>query len=402
MLQPSVAEAAAHPGSIVAALKARVASGALTDDPAQDGVAQHLDALVSKLRAMRRAPTRPLLGFLGLQAANSEVPCGCYIWGAVGRGKTMLMDLFFETVPLKSKRRVHFHAFMAEVHARIHAWRQARQRGEVKGDDPIKPVAHALAASASLLCFDEFAVTDITDAMILSRLFAALFERGVVVVATSNVPPQDLYRDGLNRALFLPFISQIEARMDVLQLDAARDFRLQRLSAANIWIVPANTSAKAALDQLFDDLAAGMRAGPRDLDVLGRKLHVPMAAGPVARFDFAALCEAALGPADYLALAREFHSLMIDNVPRLDPANRNVARRFILLVDTLYDAHVKLAASAAAEPPEIYQGINGAEAFEFARTASRLAEMRSLDYLALAHGRADSVASGSSAGLVET
>ncbi len=395
-------EAAAPVGGIAATLQMRVAAGVLTVDPAQAGVAQRLDALVAQLRDERRAQRRPLLGFLGLRAASLELPRGCYIWGAVGRGKTMLMDLFFETVPLKSKRRVHFHAFMAEVHARVHAWRQARLRGEVKGDDPIKPVANALAASACLLCFDEFAVTDIADAMILSRLFAALFERGVVVVATSNVPPQDLYRDGLNRVLFLPFITQIEAHMDVLQLDAARDFRLQRLSAANIWIVPSDASARAALDRLFADLAAGMQAGPRDLDVLGRKLHVPLAAGPVARFDFAALCEAALGPADYLALAHEFHSLIIDNVPRLEAANRNAARRFILLVDTLYDAHVKLAASAATEPPEIYQGTNGAEAFEFARTVSRLAEMRSLDYLALAHGRADSVASGSSAGLVAT
>lgn len=383
-------------------LQARVDSGVLTHDPAQADIAQRLDALVEHLHAPRRPPTRPLLGFLGLRTASAELARGCYIWGAVGRGKTMLMDLFFETVPLESKRRVHFHAFMAEVHARIHQWRQARQRGEIKGDDPIRPVANALAASAGLLCFDEFAVTDITDAMILTRLFTALFERGVVVVATSNVPPQDLYRDGLNRALFLPFIAQIEAHMDVLQLDAARDFRLQRLSAANIWMVPADIGARAALDRLFVDLAVGMRAGPRDLDVLGRKLHVPLAAGPVARFDFAALCEAPLGPADYLALAREFHSLIIDNVPRIEANDRNVARRFILLVDTLYDAHVKLAASAAVEPPDIYQGTNGAEAFEFARIVSRLAEMRSLDYLGLAHGRADSVASGSSAGLVET
>ena len=374
----------------------------MTADVAQDEIALRLDRLASQLRDARRASPRPLLAFLGQRIVHADAPRGIYIWGAVGRGKTMLMDLFFEAVPLKAKRRVHFHAFMADVHARIHAWRQARLRGEVKGDDPIKPVAEALTAEAHLLCFDEFVVTDIADAMILSRLFTALFERNVVVVATSNVPPHQLYRDGLNRALFLPFIAEIEARMDVLQLDAARDFRLQRLASENIWIVPADGAARLVLDRLFADLAVGIAAGPRDLEVLGRKLHVPLAAGPVARFSFSALCEAPLGAADYLTLAREFHSLIIDDVPRLAADSRNAARRFILLIDTLYDAHVKLAASAAAAPDEIYRGTTGAEAFEFARTVSRLAEMQGLDYLALAHGRSDSLASGSSAGLVET
>ena len=371
-------------------------------DAAQAEVAMRLDLLANQLRDERRASPRPLLAFLGHRNSGPYTPHGIYVWGAVGRGKTMLMDLFFEAAPLKAKRRVHFHAFMADVHARIHVWRQQRLRGEIKGDDPIKPVAEALAADAHLLCFDEFAVTDIADAMILSRLFSALFERHVVVVATSNVPPHELYRDGLNRTLFLPFIDEIEARMDVLQLDAARDFRLQRLVSENIWIVPADGAARFVLDRLFEDLTVGMPAGPRDLDVLGRKLHVPLAAGPVARFSFADLCEAPLGPADYLALAREFHSLIIDDVPLLAPDDRNAARRFIMLIDTLYDAHVKVAASAAAEPNEIYQSATGAEAFEFARTVSRLAEMRGFDYLALAHGRSDSVASGSSTGLVET
>ncbi|MBV1706343.1 MAG: AFG1 family ATPase [Hyphomicrobiales bacterium] len=374
----------------------------MTADAAQDQIALRLDQLAAQLGEERRIAPRPFLAFLGQRIVSAGAPRGVYIWGAVGRGKTMLMDLFFETVPLKRKRRVHFHAFMADVHARIHVWRQARLRGEVKGDDPIKPVAEALSAGTRLLCFDEFVVTDIADAMILSRLFTALFERDVVVVATSNVPPHQLYRDGLNRALFLPFIAEIEAHMDVLELDAARDFRLQRLASENIWIVPADGAARQLLDGLFADLAMGMAAGPREIAVLGRLLHVPLAAGQVARFSFEALCEAPLGPTDYLALAREFHSLIIDDVPRLAADNHNAARRFILLIDTLYDAHVKLAASAAAEPGELYRAATGTEAFEFARTVSRLAEMRGLDYLALPHGRGDSLASGSSAGLVET
>jgi cell division protein ZapE len=291
---------------------------------------------------------------------------------------------------------------MGDVHERIHAHRQAVKRGEAEGDDPIAPVAKALAEEAWLLCFDEFTVTDIADAMILGRLFTALFGHGVVVVATSNVEPDRLYEGGLNRTLFLPFLALLKKRMEVVRLDARTDFRLEKLSSAPVYHVPADERAKAALDQAFRGLSGRPRGDRVTLTVKGHALEVPEAAGCVARFAFADLCQKPLGAADYLAISQDFHTLIVEGIPRMGLAQRNEAKRFIALIDTLYDHHVKLLASAEAEPPDLYRAEDGREAFEFDRTASRLIEMRSQEYLSMPHGRPDSGASGDTTGLVET
>jgi cell division protein ZapE len=315
---------------------------------------------------------------------------GLYLFGEVGRGKTMLMDLFFEASPVIRKRRAHFHEFMTDVHERVHAYRQKLKTGEAKGDDPIAPVAAAIAGESWLLCFDEFHVTDIADAMILGRLFVRLFEHRVVVVATSNVAPDDLYREGLNRGLFLPFIAQIKQRMDVVRLDARTDFRLEKLEGAPVWHVPADAAADAALDEAWRRLTGGHAGTPHELVVKGHITQVPRAAMGVARFSFRDLCMQPLGAADYLKIAHEFHTIIIDHIPVMDFDRRNEAKRFIMLVDTFYDQAVKVLASAEAEPDGLYQATDGFEAQEFRRTASRLTEMRSQAYLALPHGRRDS------------
>ena len=314
----------------------------------------------------------------------------------------MLMDLFFNAVPARKKRRVHFHAFMADVHHRVHEWRQKKKIGAVKGDDPLAPVAEALAEQAWLLCFDEFTVTDIADAMILGRLFQALFKRGVVVVATSNVEPARLYEGGLNRALFTPFIGMIEERMQVMTLDARTDFRLEKLSGVPVYYTPVDAEARAALDRAFKSLSGHDKGRPATIDMSGRALVAPRTANGVARFTFAELCEQPLGAADYLAIARQFHTLIIDDIPVMDFWKRNEARRFIWLIDSLYDLHVKVIASAGAQPDGLYIAGEGREAFEFERTASRLIEMRSREYLERPHGLATSAASGDTSGLVET
>jgi cell division protein ZapE len=288
------------------------------------------------------------------------------------------MDLFFEAARLRAKRRVHFNAFMVETHARIHA---ARQKGE--SDDPIPAVARAIASDASLLCFDEFQVTDVADAMILGRLFEQLFALGVVIVATSNTPPEKLYEGGLNRQLFLPFIALIGERLDILNLDGAVDYRLQRMAGMKVYLTPLGPETDRAMDEDWRKLTDEDRGTPMELTVLGRKLAVPQAAGGVARFSFADLCAAALGAADYLAIAETFRTVMIDRIPVMGPEMRNEARRFVLLIDTLYDEGVKLICSAAAAPDALYTDGDGAEAFR--RTASRLAEMQSADYLARGH-----------------
>jgi cell division protein ZapE len=268
----------------------------------------------------------------------------------------------------------------------------------VKGDDPIRPVASALAAEAWLLCFDEFNVTDIADAMLLGRLFTHLFNDGVVVVATSNVPPYDLYRSGLNRDLFLPFIGLLEQQMEVLRLAARTDFRLEKLSGGATWHVPADAAATARLDETWMRLTGGDGGAPRDLELKGRKLHVPRAAMGAARFTFEELCEQPLAAADYLKLAHTFHTIVIDRIPILGQERRNPAKRFIILIDTLYDYGVKLVASADAEPDALYVAEYGFEVQEFNRTASRLIEMRSQAYLALPHGRRTAARDG----IVET
>jgi cell division protein ZapE len=312
------------------------------------------------------------------------------------------MDLFFEAAQVAPKRRVHFHAFMADVHARIHRWRQMRKRGEVLGDDPIAPVAAAIAAEAALLCFDEFSVRDIADAMILARLFGALFAAGIVVVATSNVAPDDLYKDGLNRALFLPFLGLLRERMEIVELGARTDYRLQKLARAPVYYCPDDATADAAMDAAFARLTGQARGAPRELPLLGRRLSVPEAVDGVARFGFDDLCRRPLGAPDFLALAQHFHTLFVDHIPVLAEGERNAAKRLITLIDALYDTKVKLVASAAAEPDALYQGKSGAEAFEFARAASRLIEMRSLDYLAAGHGGQPGASSGDLGGLIDT
>ncbi|WP_131196583.1 cell division protein ZapE [Lichenihabitans psoromatis] len=386
-------------GSVLEAIETRIAAGHLEPDAAQREAAAALDRLSATLVAQTQAEGSMLSRLFG---KKPDAPRGLYIFGDVGRGKTMLMDLFFDLAPVPRKRRVHFHAFMAEVHARIHAWRQRKKQGEGAGDDPIAPVADMVAGEARLLCFDEFAVTDIADAMILGRLFTRLFAAGVTVVATSNVDPGDLYKDGLNRALFLPFIALLQERMDVLRLEARTDFRLLKLTRSSTYLVPVDAAAHSALSHMFLDLTGTETGQPGDLPLLGRHLHVPEAAGGVARFSFADLCEQPLGAADFLAIAQAFHTVVIDGIRIIAASERNVAKRFITLIDTLYDRHVKLLASAEAEPQDLYVADEGREAFEFDRTVSRLIEMRSDDYLGLPHGSATSPGSGNTSGLVET
>ncbi len=314
----------------------------------------------------------------------------------------MLMDMFFGHSPVEHKRRAHFHEFMAEVHERIYGYRQNIARGEIADGDVIALTAHAIFDQAWLLCFDEFHVTDIADAMILGRLFSKLFELGTVVVATSNVAPDDLYKGGLNRALFLPFIAQISDHMDVLRLDARTDFRLEKLAGVNMWLVPADDEAKAALDKAWGKMTGNAPCKGRDIAIKGRVLRVPCSSHGVARFSFADICEKPLAASDYLRLAHDYHTILVDRIPVMDYGERNAAKRFISLIDTLYDNGVKLMASAAADPVSLYLATEGVEANEFKRTSSRLIEMSSESYLALPHGRKDSAASGSSTGLVET
>lgn len=389
--------------SITDRYAALVEAGAIERDPAQVAVVKKLQALTETLAARRLARKGSALGWLfGKKPDTASAPKGLYVWGSVGRGKTMLMDMFFEAAPVKRKRRVHFHEFLADVHGRINIYRQKIKNGEVKDSDPIAPVAADLADEAYLLCFDEFTVTDIADAMILGRLFTALFAAGVVVVATSNVEPSRLYEGGLNRALFLPFIELLQTKVGVLKLDARTDFRLEKLGGAPVYHVPADEKAKAALDAAFKALSGKAQGARTVLTVQGHDLVLPQAAGSVARAGFTDLCAQAYGASDYIALAQRFHTLVLDDIPILDFDRRNEAKRFIILIDTLYEHHVKLVASAAAEPHELYRASKGREAFEFDRTVSRLIEMRSEEYLAMPHGRPDSAASGDTTGLVET
>jgi cell division protein ZapE len=386
-----------------------VAAGDIERDAAQEQVLDLLAGLEARLREHRLARKSSSLGWLfGARARREEPLRGLYLFGDVGRGKTMLMDLFFAASAVKRKRRAHFHEFMSDVHDRVREFRNRIKLGAINGEDPIRLTASAIADETWLLCFDEFHVTDIADAMILGRLFTRLFELGVVVVATSNVAPGELYKDGLNRALFLPFIALIEQHMQVVQLSARADFRLEKLAGQPVWHLldgKAATSANACdmvLDQSWRRLTGGHAGAEVALPVKGRTLRVPRAAMGVARFSFHALCEEPLAAADYLTLARTFHTLVLDCIPVMDHDTRNAAKRFIILVDALYDNAVKLIASAAAEPDALYRASEGFEAQEFKRTASRLIEMRSQAYLALPHGQRDSQASAVVEGIVET
>ncbi|MDP3897470.1 MAG: cell division protein ZapE [Mesorhizobium sp.] len=359
----------------------RVERGALTRDAAQEAIAVRLDRLIADIGSKGLAAKSSALGWLFAAKRDKTALRGLYIHGGVGRGKTMLMDLFFRLVPAKRKRRAHFNEFMADVHDRIGRHRAAVKAGEAKGDDPIPPVAAAIAAESLVLCFDEFAVTDIADAMILSRLFTALFDKGVVLVATSNIAPDDLYRDGLNRALFLPFLKTLKQHVDVVGLDTATDYRLAKLARLKVYIQPLGDEADRLMDEAWATMTEGHAEAPSELAVMGRKVPVPRASGAAARFSFADLCDRPLAARDYLALAQRFDTVFIDGIPVMGDASRNQAKRFILLIDTLYDRHVRLVASAAAPPDRLYTGRSGTESFEFARTASRLIEMQSHEWV---------------------
>ena len=391
----------APPASFLSHYEALVASGAIEPDAAQREVAEAFGDLEQRLSHYKPPRKQGLLSRL-FADKDSAPPRGLYVHGDVGRGKTMLMDLFFQACSVEHKRRAHFHEFMAEVHERIYGFRQEIARGKIPDEDVIGLTANAIFEQAWLLCFDEFHVTDIADAMILGRLFARLFELGTVVVATSNVAPEDLYKGGLNRSLFLPFIGQITEHMAVLRLDARTDFRLEKLAGVKMWLVPADSAASAALDKAWARMTGNAPCRPREISIKGRILHVPCSADGVARFGFAELCEQPLAASDYLRLARDYHTLMIDRIPVMDYPERNAAKRFITLIDTLYDNGVKLMASAAADPLSLYVASEGVEANEFKRTSSRLIEMGSESYLSLPHGHKDSAASGSTTGLVET
>ncbi|MGE3915635.1 MAG: cell division protein ZapE [Hyphomicrobiaceae bacterium] len=351
-------------------LESRIAAGEMDRDEAQVSAARRLGELASAVESWRGTKRWRLGGLLG---GKAPPPRGLYIHGKVGRGKTMLMDLFYETVSVASKRRLHFHEFMAETHDLIGAARKS-----VDGD-PIPHVAAQIASGAQLLCFDELHVTDIADAMILGRLLKGLFERDVVMVATSNVEPAGLYKNGLNRQLFLPSIALIERHMEVMELFSAKDFRLEKLEGQQLYFTPLGERSRKALGAAFTRLTGLVHGKPLEIDVKGRTLVVPEAARGVARFTFDELCDRPLGSLDYLAIAHRFHTVILDGIPRLVPERRAAARRFINLIDTLYDARVGLVASAEAEPDDLHP--EGDQSFLFERTASRLIEMRSAAYL---------------------
>ncbi len=363
--------------------EAKVRDGQIERDAAQERVVGLLDALCERIDGYSPARKTSALGWLFGAKTNSGAPKGLYIWGGVGHGKSMLMDMFFERAAVGRKRRVHFHAFMAQVHSDIFQYRQALKRGEVKGEDPIDPVAEAIARTCALLCFDEFTITDIADAMILGRLFKVLFAHGVVVVATSNVEPTDLYRDGLNRQLFMPSIDLLLEHMDVVELAARADYRMEKLAGRLTFHVPAGIASHEALTATFRTLTGRDGGKPSSVRVLGREVEVPEARGSVARFGFADLCARPLGANDYLAIANTYHSVIVDDIPVLKASQRNEAKRFIVMIDAFYEARTKFFASAAAKPAKLFEAEEGREAFEFHRTISRLNEMQSEEYMAL-------------------
>ncbi|SOB95003.1 cell division protein ZapE [Rhodobacter maris] len=354
--------------SLVQIYDGRVAAGRLRADAAQRALLPRLEDIRAALDAPQKKP-----GLFGLFAKPPEAVRGLYLWGGVGRGKSMLMDLFHETVAVP-KRRVHFHAFMQEVQAKIDIARRAKE------EDALMPAAKEIAASVRLLCFDEMQITDIADAMIVGRLFDELFKRGVTVVTTSNRPPEDLYLNGLNRQLFLPFIAMLRERMHVLEIASETDYRQHRLTGAQVYFSPASKAAHAAMDALWDELTGRDAASALVLEVKGRKVVIPQYHNGVGRARFWDLCGAMLGPGDYLAIAASLKVLMLDDIPQLSASNFNEAKRFVTLIDTLYEAKVRLICSAAEVPERLYN--EGTGSFEFERTASRLREMQAADWAA--------------------
>jgi cell division protein ZapE len=379
-MTPEAGLAAAVAQGPLALYRARRRAGELQADPAQELAAEKLQslhhALVGYEPGAERAGWRERLG---LARRREESPQGLYLFGGVGRGKSMLMDLFFAAAPVERKRRVHFHAFMLEVHDSLHEQRQEHSaEGDVLGS-----LAARIAADSWLLCFDEFQVGNIADAMLLGRLFAALFDLGVVVVATSNVAPDDLYQGGLQRERFLPFIAVLKEKLDILELDGVTDYRRERIKGMSVYHQPLDAAAESALADAFARLTDGAAGAPTSLSVQGRALSVPKAAMGVACFRFADLCGQPLGAADYIAIATHFHTVIVDGIPLMSCEQRNEARRFMTLVDALYEHKTNLICAAAGPPDRLYPSGDGAQ--EFRRTASRLLEMQSVDYLGRPH-----------------
>ncbi len=359
------------------------AAGELQPDPVQELAAEKLHSLHHALARYNPKAPGDWKERLGLTRRKVNPPQGLYLFGGVGRGKSMLMDMFYDTAPVALKRRVHFHEFMIEIHDKVHAWRQEQGNRSKKEQDPLPKIASTLSEQVTLLCFDEFHVTDIADAMILGRLFSALFENGVVVVATSNWAPDDLYKDGLQRAGFLPFIALMKERLDILHLASETDYRLIRLKSIKIYHAPLGPAATRQLESAFASLIDGATAGPEEISVRGRKIPVTKAARGVGWFTFHELCEQPRGAEDFIAVARHFHTVLLDGVPKLPESKRNEAKRFMTLIDALYEHKVNLVMAADASPHDLYR--EGAHAFEFERTTSRLMEMQSEEYMGAPH-----------------
>ena len=359
----------------------KVERGDIDFDEAQHQLALRFDDLLDAVSEERLSRKTSSLGWLFAKKRPADPVKGLYVWGEVGRGKTMVMDLFFELAPVRRKGRFHFHEFMRDMHERIKQARADIAQGRIKGDDPIRPVADALAEDLRLICFDEFSVTDIADAMLLGRLFTRLFDHGVVMVATSNVKPDLLYKDGLNRQLFTPFIALLQRRCDVVRLEARTDFRMEKLGGELVYLYPLGADSAGRFQRMWERLIEAPKAPSDAVSHQGRSIHVPQAWHGMARFSFDDLCEKPLGASDYLRLCDLYHTVFVEDIPLLGRFNRNEAKRFIILIDTLYDNQIRLIATAAASPFDLYSDDHGTEAFEFARTSSRLIEMQSRDYL---------------------